>query len=80
MTQHTVRRPALMVMGGIKLAEMVVENLRDAADDLTNVWIELDGSVDNVLVRSEAERDAQILSSMAERLEKKITEGLKAIH
>jgi len=72
-------RKQIRIAGGIKLAEMVVENLRDAADDLVDVWIELDGSVENVLVRSEAERDALNLNRMANRLEKKIKDQLKAI-
>ena len=67
------------IAGGIKLAEMVVENLRDTADDLVKVWVELEGSVDNVLVRSEAERDASLLNKMAGRMEKKIKDQLWAI-
>ena len=69
----------MRIAGGIKLAEMVVENLRDAANDLVDVWIELDGSVENILVRSEAEMDAGRLNKMADRLEKKIKDQLKAI-
>ena len=69
----------MRIAGGIKLAEMVVENLRDAANDLVDVWIELDGSVENILVRSEAEMDAGRLNKMADRLEKKIKNQLKAI-
>jgi nicotinate-nucleotide pyrophosphorylase len=75
-----ISREHIRIAGGIKLAEMVVENLREEANNLVDVWVELEGSVDNVLVRSEAERDAALLNTMADRLEGKINDQLKAIH
>ena len=68
----------IRIAGGVQLAKLVVEQLYETADDLVNVWVELDGSVDNVLVRSEAERNSMTLR-MANKLETKINKGLKAI-
>ena len=69
----------IRIAGGVQLAKLVVEQLYETADDLVNVWVELDGSVDNVLVRSEAERNSMTLRRMANKLETKINKGLKAI-
>jgi|TARA_R110002051_G_scaffold314221_1_gene391071 hypothetical protein len=77
MTQLT--NQDIRIAGGVQLAKLVVVQLRETADDLTNVWAELDGSADNILVQSEAERYAGMLTRMADRLEKKINKGLKAI-
>ena len=68
----------IRIAGGVQLAKLVVEQLYETADDLVNVWVELDGSVDNVLVRSEAERNSMTLRRMANKLETKINKGLKA--
>ena len=69
----------IRIAGGVQLAKLVVEQLYETADDLVNVWVELDGSVDNVLVRSEAERNSMTLRRMANKLETKINKGLTAI-
>tara|TARA_R110002020_G_scaffold78059_1_gene196537 strand:- start:637 stop:876 length:240 start_codon:yes stop_codon:yes gene_type:complete len=69
----------IRIAGGVQLAKLVVEQLYETAEDLVNVWVELDGSVDNVLVRSEAERNSMTLRRMADKLERKINKGLKAI-
>tara|TARA_R110000751_G_scaffold226662_1_gene328566 strand:- start:137 stop:415 length:279 start_codon:yes stop_codon:yes gene_type:complete len=69
----------IRIAGGVQLAKLVVEQLYETAEDLVNVWVELDGSVDNVLVRSEAERNSMRLRRMADKLQRKINEGLKAI-
>ena len=62
--------------GAIKVAEMVSGQLREAADDLDTAAHDLKRSTDYVLVFSECGRDARSLRIMADRIDKKIREGI----
>ena len=67
---------ALRVAMNIRIAEMVAESLRDAAEELLNIEKGLVTSNAHVLLRSECIRSAKSLENMADRMDKKIKEGI----
>tara|TARA_R110000765_G_scaffold109345_6_gene200459 strand:- start:867 stop:1136 length:270 start_codon:yes stop_codon:yes gene_type:complete len=60
----------------LRIGEMVADSLREAAEELLKVEEQLAPSNEYVLVRSECVRDAKNLRVMADRINKKIKEGI----